>query len=61
MKDSEYGGFDGLRLAQLVVAEEVRAAELVEVAQRRADEVNPRSTPTSPDMTITPTAGSATS
>lgn len=42
MDGAEYGRYDALGLAGLVARGEVGAAELLEAAQRRADEVGPR-------------------
>jgi amidase len=42
MDAAEYASHDGVGLAELVAKGEVGAAELLEAAQRRADEVNPR-------------------
>ena len=42
MDSTEYASRDGLGLAELIAAREVTPAEVVEAAQRRAREVNPR-------------------
>jgi hypothetical protein len=42
MDEHEYRAFDGLGLAQLVANKETTAAELLAIAQARADRVNPR-------------------
>jgi amidase len=42
MDESEYLTFDGLGLAELVAEKKVTAAELLAIAQRRADRLNPR-------------------
>jgi Asp-tRNA(Asn)/Glu-tRNA(Gln) amidotransferase A subunit family amidase len=42
MESTEYAAHDGLGLAQLIAERQVTAAEVVEAAQRRAREVNPR-------------------
>jgi amidase len=42
MESTEYAARDGLGLAQLIADREVTATEVVEAAQRRAREVNPR-------------------
>jgi Asp-tRNA(Asn)/Glu-tRNA(Gln) amidotransferase A subunit family amidase len=39
--EDEYVTFDGLGLAELVATKQVTAAELLEIAQRRADRINP--------------------
>jgi amidase len=42
MESTEYAAHDGLGLAQLIADRQVTAREVVEAAQRRAREVNPR-------------------
>ncbi len=42
MESTEYAAHDGLGLAQLIAERQVSATEVVEAAQRRAREVNPR-------------------
>lgn len=42
MDSTEYASRDGLGLAELIAARHVTSAEVVEAAQRRAREVNPR-------------------
>ncbi len=42
MEDTEYAGLDGLGLAERIAARELSAQEVVEAAQRRARQVNPR-------------------
>jgi amidase len=42
MESTEYAARDGLGLAQLIAEREVTAEEVVQAAQTRAREVNPR-------------------
>jgi amidase len=42
MDEHEYLSFDGLGLSELVATKQVTAAELLAIAQARADRVNPR-------------------